>query len=263
MTGTTTLERLLRRDRAVVVAGLVGVILLSWAYLLLGAGMPMDPMSMGEAMAGMAPMAWSPSYALLMVVMWAVMMAAMMLPSAAPMILLFAAIDRKRRQGGSPYGRTWAFALGYVVVWLGFSLVAAALQWQLERVALLSPMMASTSAVFGGVVLLAVGFYQLTPLKQACLKHCRSPLDFILHHWRAGMGGATAMGLAHGAYCLGCCWMLMALLFVGGVMNLLWIAAIAAFVLVEKTAPAGHWLGHAAGLVLIVWGGATIASALP
>ena len=262
MNAATTLELLLRRDRLVVAAGLAGVILLCWAYLLLGAGMPMDPMSMGGAMAGLAPMVWSPSYALLMVIMWAVMMAAMMLPSAAPMILLFATIDRKRHQDGALHGRTWIFASGYVAVWVGFSIVATALQWQLERAALLSPMMASTSVLFGGIVLVAAGLYQLTPLKQACLKHCRSPLDFILHHWRAGMGGAAAMGLAHGVYCLGCCWMLMALLFVGGIMNLLWIAAIAAFVLIEKTAPAGHWLGRAAGLGLIAWGGTTIASAL-
>jgi predicted metal-binding membrane protein len=186
----------------------------------------------------------------------------MMLPSAAPMILLFATINRKRRQEGSPYVRTGVFALGYVIVWAGFSIAATTLQWRLDGAMLLSPMMAATSVLLAGGVLIVAGIYQLTPLKQACLRHCRSPLDFILHHWRRGSVGALVMGVRHGLYCLGCCWVLMSLLFVGGVMNFLWIAAIAAYVLLEKTVPAGHWISRAAGVALVAWGGFTVASVL-
>jgi predicted metal-binding membrane protein len=191
--------------------------------------------------------------------MWAVMMAAMMLPSAAPMILLFGTIARRRQPTGDSPADAGVFGLGYVAVWAAFSLVAVALQFGLDQAALLSPMMSTTSKAVAGAVLIGAGVYQWTPLKQACLRRCRSPLQFLMTEWREGRRGAFVMGLRHGGYCLGCCWVLMLLLFVGGIMNLAWIAGIAAFVLVEKLAPAGHWMGRAAGAALVLWGVATLA----
>ena len=247
---------LLRRDRIVVVCALLGVIVLSWGYLVSGAGMDMHEMD-GMLMP-MSSGPWTPVHAVVVVVMWAVMMAAMMLPSAAPMILFFDTIARRRRDRSGSAVASGSFVSGYVAVWAAFSLAAAALQFGLESAALLSPMMHTTNAALAGAVLIVAGLYQWTPLKQSCLRRCRSPLEFVMTHWRDGPRGAFVMGVRHGAYCLGCCWMLMLLLFVGGVMNLAWIAGLALFVLVEKLAPAGHWLGRAAGAVLIVWGGATL-----
>lgn len=201
------------------------------------------------------PAVWTPGYAELIVVMWWVMMVAMMLPSASPMLLLFARIQRSQRVKGAPFVPTSIFAAGYLIVWGSFSVLAAGTQWRLERAGLLSAMLASTSGLFGGLLLLAAGLYQLTPVKQACLRHCRSPLQFLTHHWRNGTAGALRMGIEHGAFCLGCCWLLMGLLFVGGIMNLSWILGLAVFVLLEKTLPAGHWLGVLTGIGLIVGGG--------
>ena len=164
-------------------------------------------------------------------------------------------MNRKKKETGNPFVPTTLFASAYLIVWAGFSIVAVALQWVLEATALLSPMLTSASAMLGAGLLIAAGTYQLTPLKQACLKHCRSPLQFVLTRWRSGSGGAFSMGVEHGAYCVGCCWFLMGLLFFGGVMNLFWIGGIAVFVLLEKTIPVGHWLGHAVGIALIAWGG--------
>ena len=295
MTTTSPLEAVLKRDRAIVIGGLVGVIVLAWIYILLGAGMGMTAIEMtaisdasgdmqavdrengdgtgtaeggttsatvSMAMAVMQPVAWSAGYAVLMVFMWWIMMVAMMLPSAAPMILLYAAVNRKARERGAPFVPTGVFALGYLAAWGVFSLLAVALQWGLERTALLSSMMVGTSIVLGGLLLIAAGAWQLTPLKHACLKHCRSPLHFLSHHWRKGRWGAFRMGAEHGAFCLGCCWFLMGLLFYGGVMNLYWIVGLAAFVLLEKTAPAGHWIGSAAGVGLIAWGGLLLLGSL-
>jgi len=190
-----------------------------------------------------------------MFVMWWAMMIAMMLPSASPMILFFARIQRGQKDKGAPFVPTSIFTMGYLVTWGVFSMLAAGAQWGLERVGLLSAMMTITSGLFAGMVLLVAGIYQLTPLKHACLRHCRSPLLFIMQHWRNGTSGAFRMGIDHGAFCLGCCWFLMALLFVGGVMNLYWIIGLAIFVLLEKTIPAGHWFGSMTGIGLIVWGG--------
>lgn len=257
MTSAGMLEGALRRERALVIAALLGVVALSWAYLLAGAGtmQEMDgmlmPMSSGP---------WTASHAALMLVMWIVMMAAMMLPSAAPTILLYSTIARARRAKGERTSNAGIFTLGYIAVWTAFSLIAVALQFGLERVALLSPMMETTSIALAGSVLVAAGIYQWTPLKRACLRHCRSPMEFVLTHWREGNGGAFRMGLRHGTYCVGCCWMLMLLLFVGGIMNLAWIAGLAIFVLVEKLAPAGNRIGQAAGVLLIAWGAATLLS---
>ncbi len=186
-------------------------------------------------------------------------MLAMMLPSAAPVILLVAAISRRRAGvSGTVPATTLCFASGYVVVWLGFSVFATILQWRLDTAALLSARMAASGVMLAGLILIAVGAYQWSPLKQACLRHCRSPLDFLLHHWREGAAGALSSGIRHGLFCLGCCWMLMALLFVGGLMNLVWIAGISLLVLAEKIFPWGGRMSRIAGLVLIAWGAVTL-----
>ena len=257
--------RALKRDRIIVLGALVVVLGLAWTYLLSGAGMGMSAfemtqMTMGNSgMAMMTPAVWDFGYAVLMFFMWWVMMTAMMLPSATPMVLLFAAMNRKQKVAGNPYVPTSLFASAYLIAWAGFSLAAVALQWGLESVALLSPLLASANVVFGGVVLLAAGVYQMTPLKQACLRHCRSPLQFILTRWHSGADGAFWMGLEHGTYCVGCCWFLMGLLFFGGAMNLYWITGIAVFVLLEKSVPRGHWLSYVTGTALIAGGGIVLA----
>jgi predicted metal-binding membrane protein len=191
--------------------------------------------------------------------MWAVMMIGMMLPSAIPMTLIYAAAARKAGNDGSPLAPTFVFVGGYVLVWTAFSVAATAGQWGLERAALLSPEMRSNSAVLGGLVLLAAGLYQLTPLKRVCLDKCRSPAELISRYWR---GGSIRLGVRYGLFCLGCCWVLMALLFVGGVMNLLWVALIAVFVLLEKTAPFGRIVGRVAGVAMMVFGAAALGGLL-
>ena len=249
----SVLEQLLRRDWTVTLIALLTASLLAWAYLMFGAGMGAHSMSMPNVVMPMAS-AWTTSYFALMLVMWGIMMAAMMLPSAAPMILLFATIERRRRET-SPFPATTIFATAYVAVWIGFSVAATLLQWQLDHLAMLSPAISVTSALLSAIVLIAIGAYQFTPWKQACLRNCRSPLEFITWHWNRGPFG---MGFRHGIYCVGCCWMLMLLLFVGGVMNLLWVLLIAAFILAEKTVPRGEWLSYGAGAALIGWGGWTV-----
>lgn len=249
------LERTLRRERLLVVTGLLGVVALCWLYLLAGAGTMAE---MGGMLMPMSTWPWTINHAVLMLTMWIVMMGAMMLPSATPMILLYATIARGRRARGERTSHAGIFALGYVAIWSAFSVVAVALQFALESARLLSPMMETTSVALAGTVLVAAGIYQWTPLKDACLRHCRSPLDFVLVHWREGVRGAFFMGVRHGIYCVGCCWTLMLLLFVGGVMNLAWIAGIALFVLIEKLAPAGNRIGQFAGLLLVAWGVATL-----
>ena len=201
---------------------------------------------MDMAMPEMEP--WSPAEFGAIVAMWVVMMVAMMLPSAAPMLSLFAGTDRGRHPAS-----VIAFAGGYVIVWAAYSVAAAALQALLQQRMLLSSDLAATSTWLGAALLAVAGVYQLSPLKDACLFRCRSPLGFLLSRWRDGVAGAVGMGLRHGAYCLGCCWALMALLFVGGVMNLAWVAVLAVFVLAEKVLPQGPWLSRVGGVLLIVW----------
>jgi len=267
------LEAVVKHDRLVVFTALIVAIALAWAYLLAGAGMGMSAFEMTRisqfgmaegvtGMAMMAPAVWTPGYAVLMFFMWWLMMVAMMLPSAAPMILLFATVNSKQRKTGHPHVATSIFAVGYLAAWAGFSLVAMLLQWGFERTGILSPMLVGTNVIFGGVLLLAAGAYQLTPIKRACLRHCRSPLAFLGSHWRPGARGALRMGLVHGVFCVGCCWFLMGLLFFGGVMNLYWIVGLALFILFEKTVPTCHWFGYFAGVVLLVWGAVMLELAL-
>jgi predicted metal-binding membrane protein len=245
-----------RRDRAVISACLVLLTALAWAYLFhldreMSAAMEHDRMmaEMGMVM----DMPWKATDVFLAVAMWAVMMVGMMTPSAAPVVLLFAGM--RRGVGAHPVPAVVvAFVAGYLLVWALFSVAAALAQWALHQAALLSPMMTTSSARLGAAILIAAGIYQLTPVKGTCLRHCRSPLGFLMAHWREGTAGALRMGLAHGAYCLGCCWALMCVLFVVGVMNLVWVAAIAIFVLVEKVGPAGIWIARVAGVAMIAAG---------
>ncbi|MFL1465991.1 DUF2182 domain-containing protein [Marinobacter sp. HN1S83] len=240
-----SVERLLHKDRRVVLALLIAVTLASWAYLLAGAGMDMSAME---------TITWSPGYAVVMFFMWWIMMIAMMLPGATPMILLFASVNRRQREQGSPYVPTSLFTASYLLAWAGFSLAATLLHWAIHQAGLLMHM-AVTSELLGAGILITAGAYQLTPLKQACLRHCRMPAMYIATHWRPGPRGAFIMGLQHGAFCLGCCWVLMLLLFVGGVMNLYWIAGLAIYVMIEKTISTGNWLDYGLGVILIAVGG--------
>lgn len=245
------LEAAARHDRPVIAGTLGFVSLLAWAWLLTGGGMDM-PSSMDMNM--VMPKDWTPLYALVVLVMWWVMMIAMMLPSAAPMILLFSLVNRRSRVLGAPYVPTAVFATGYLVAWGAFSLAATLVQWCLEQAGWLTMGMTSANRWLSGVLLIAAGLYQLTPLKRACLRHCRGPVEFIMRHWRPGYAGALRMGLVHGAYCVGCCWVVMGLLLYGGVMNLYWIVGLAVLVLLEKLLPAGPRFGSISGAGFLVWG---------
>jgi predicted metal-binding membrane protein len=196
---------------------------------------------------------WDPRYFLLVFLMWCVMMVGMMLPSAAPTILLYALVQ-SRSPTRPRVALSYLFAAGYVAVWIAFSLAATIVQWSLAEAALLSPMMEAANATVGAMILFAAGVYQWLPLKRVCLTHCRSPLEWLPRHWRPGALGALRMGIAHGGYCLGCCWALMLLLFFGGVMNIVWIALITIFVLVEKLVPRGDIVGRLGGAALVAGG---------
>lgn len=259
---SAAVEWIASRERALVLVGLAVTIALAWAWLLAGGSMDMggsrsggsidmagmDMPGMGGGQGGVA--VWSRSAVVF--AMWTVMMIAMMLPGAAPAILLFAALSRSRAST-TAFPSVAVFAAGYVLVWTGFSAVATMGHLALQQAALLSPALRTTSGVLAALLLMAAGVYQFTPLKAACLRHCRLPLQFFTRYWRSGATGALRLGMLHGGYCLGCCWVLMGLLFVGGVMNLWWVAALAAFILVEKTAVLGARGGRVAsgaGLVL-------------
>jgi predicted metal-binding membrane protein len=251
------LESILKRDRAIVLGALISIALLAWSYMAYEARAMYQTgvcSCAGMKMSGPDTEAWSTGTLLPLFLMWAEMMVAMMIPSAAPMILTFALVNRKRREQQRPFVPTGVFLLGYIVVWTLFSAIAALAQWTLHAKALLSPMMVSTSPLLGGALLITAGIFQWTPLKNSCLTHCRSPLSFLMTEWREGKQGALAMGLKHGVYCLGCCWFLMALLFVAGVMNIWWIAVVAMLVLLEKIAPRGLLLGKITGALLVLWG---------
>ena len=266
----TALETLLRRETGIVLAALILLTLLAWLALLAGAGTGMSAVAMSGWWLSMSLPAgeswsWSAYYWLIAFIMWAVMMVAMMLPSAAPTVLLYARVVRhanvKNGTQDSPASVS-AFAGGYLTLWILFSLLAVVLQFALERSGLMTMMMNSRSAVLSGALLIAAGLYQLSPLKTACLRHCRGPAHFLAAHWRPGVRGAWRMGLAHGAYCVGCCAVLMLLLFVGGVMNLVWIAGLTLFVAIEKLAPFGSAVARAASVVLLIAGAGLILSGL-
>jgi predicted metal-binding membrane protein len=256
------LETILRRDRAVILASLTVGTLLAWAYLLhlwfgmraMSGAMP-EAMDM-SAMIGCTMGTWSALDAAVTFAMWSVMMVGMMLPSAAPMILMYARVGQSAARNGKRFAPAGWFAAGYVAAWTAFSLLATGLQWGAQHFALLTPMMTSASRPFSAVILIAAGLYQFTPLKRACLTSCQSPFAFIQRHggFRPEARAAFALGTRNGLYCIGCCWALMALLFVAGIMNLLWIAVLAAFVLVEKVSPYGRLLSRIVGAALIAAG---------
>ncbi len=248
----TVLEAALRRDRLVVAVGLLALAGLAWAYLAHSASLMPAHAGMAMAMPDTAP--WSIGQAAGLALMWSIMMIAMMLPSVTPVILLFASVSRRRQLQGVLAAPVSVFVLGYLLAWTGYAVVAALGQSFLHSAALLSPAMASESPLLGGGLLLLAGLYQWLPVKGACLSHCRSPLGFFTAEWREGVSGALVMGFRHGSYCVGCCWALMALLFVAGVMNLVWVAVIAGFVLAEKVVPNGRLLGRITGALLAGWG---------
>jgi predicted metal-binding membrane protein len=248
-----------------VLVGLGGVLLISWAYTIYLAQQMVGMSAMGHGSMEMTmPMVkpWSAIDYWLMFIMWIVMQIAMMTPSAAPMVLMYTSFSRQNQADVQPVWGTIQFYLGYLLIWTLFSLVFTLLQGGLHAATLLSPMMETTSPILGGVILIAAGVYQFTSLKNACLTHCRTPLSYFMTEWRDGAWGALLMGVRHGAFCVGCCWLLMALLFVTGVMNLVWIALLTAYVLAEKVVPGDHRLGRGIGVLLIGWGAWMIAGVL-
>ena len=249
----TLWRRGLGREQFLLSLGLVCLIVLAWADLARRAGLH-SLADVGHEMVMPRSGPGDVTEVAITAGMWGVMMAAMMVPAATPMILLFSTVDRKRVGEGSLVVPTGFFMTGYLLVWAAFSLLAGGAQWGLTRLMLLDERLAFVSPLLSGLVLVASGIYQFTPLKSLCLTQCQSPLDFLFTHWRDGTGGALQMGWSHGAYCLGCCWVLMLLLFVGGVMNLAWIALIAGFVLVERVIVRGLVVSRLAGGLLILWG---------
>jgi predicted metal-binding membrane protein len=250
VTPAGAIEGLAHRERATILIALLTVIIISIVFMLRS----------GDALM-MMPGTISAQWIALLFVMWWTMMLAMMLPSAAPAILTFGAVSR-RLDGRDASARMLAFASGYALVWTGFSLAAVALQMAADRILQLNPMFATTSQILGGVLLIAAGLYQLTPLKEACLRKCQMPLLVFARNWRPGLGGALRMGLGHGLYCVGGCAVLMAVLFYGGVMEPIWIAGLALYVLIEKLVPRRWYLSRFAGIVLCLWGGAVLWMAL-
>jgi predicted metal-binding membrane protein len=263
------LERVLARDRRLVALALAVLVLLAWGYLALlaqrmGAGAVLTSMASPQSMPGMPgmpvmeqPAVIEPEAQLfgLTTLMWWVMMIGMMVPSATPMILLFGNVQRRQLAAESPALRVALFTASYLLIWGLFSMLAAGAQLSLTRLALLAPMDLTAMPWLGATLVAVAGVYQLTPLKNACLRRCRSPAEFLSSHWRPGNLGAVRMGIEHGGYCVGCCWLLMGLLFAVGVMNLLWVVAIAAFVLVEKLAPRGETIARLSGAALLVLAG--------
>jgi predicted metal-binding membrane protein len=244
-----------RRSDVYIVVALTFIVGAAWFYLVTA---PMVAFPGGEAgsMTGMrmndlTVTSWGLQEGLLLFVMWAVMMAAMMLPSASPMLLLFSRISADRGGRGNRSTSVGFFAAGYLSIWVAFSAIAALLQWILHSSAVLSPDMRAASPLVSAAILVAAGVYQLLPIKQSCLGHCRSPLDFLTTSWREGRGGAAMMGITHGMFCVGCCWMLMGLLFAAGVMNLLLVAALSATILLERIHSSGARLARIIGLLLI------------
>jgi predicted metal-binding membrane protein len=256
-------EALLRYERPITLGAITVLVALSWAYIWQGAGMGMSALDMTTlslfphrqaGMEGSMEASWW-----IVALMWWVMMVAMMTPSATPLVLMYSRVLERQRGSAAGYAGTSALLAGYLAVWLVFSLAAATLQKALEPTGLISEMMLwSRSAVLSSAVLAAAGLYQFSNLKRSCLTQCRSPVRFLTEYARPGRGASFMLGVRHGAFCVGCCWLLMALLFVGGIMNLIWIAALMVFVLVEKLAPAGPMCGRVSGAIMIAWAVATL-----
>lgn len=250
----TSLELILKKDRYILIAGLFFLCALSWWYIIY-LYQQMHPMNMDAFLFAM-PMTphWTLSDFVLLFFMWLVMMIAMMVPSVAPLVLIFAMVNRQKREMQNPFVPAGYLLGGYFIVWTLFSFLATILQWFFQKISWLNPEMVVTNRILGGVMLIAAGLFQFTPLKTRCLNYCRNPVDFIHHRWKQGKAGALKMGIGNGVYCLGCCWTLMILLFVTGIMNVLWIALIAAFVLVEKLLPGVKWVSYVGGAGLIAYG---------
>ena len=247
-----------RRDRLLIAICIAALTALSWVYLVglqheMCIRMPDRPSTASVALA--VDLYWTPADRWLNFSMWAVMMVGMMAPSTAPLLTLYAAA--RSRKAGRSWVSVLVFSLGYVAVWTLFSAVATFAQWALHQKAMLSAVMTVVSPRLAGAILVAAGIYQLTPWKSRCLSHCRSPLGFLMSHWREGNAGAFLMGFGHGIYCLGCCWALMCVLFAVGVMNLAWVAGLTAFVLLEKVGPVGVTVSRVAGVGLVILGAAT------
>lgn len=244
------------RDRSIISICLAIITVLSWTYLVHLSRHSSSELEYARMMAAMGmavDQPWTAVDGLLTFAMWSVMMVGMMTGSAAPMLLFFAGSVAKRQPcGGS--SRVLLFGLGYLAIWVGFSAVATLAQWALHRASLLSDTMAASKPGLAAAIVIIAGAYQLTPFKGACLSHCRSPLGFLVTHWRDGASGAFRMGASHGLFCLGCCWALMIVLFAVGVMNLAWVAALTVLVLIEKLTPAGLLLSRISGVVMIVFG---------
>jgi predicted metal-binding membrane protein len=251
------MENPARKDRIVILFVLGSITLAAWAYL---SHMAMDAGTHGMLHDAAIPcvMSWGAADLVFSFLMWSVMMVAMMIPSATPMFLAFAVINEGRNEAGYPLIATGSFVMGYLIIWLGFSAASALIQWGLHATALLSEAMVIAGPIFGGALLIAAGVFQWTPFRDACMVKCRSPMAFIITEWREGKGGALIMGLKHGVYCVGCCWLLMALSLVLGVMNLVWMAVLTVFMALEKGSVAGLWLSRAAGAILVMWGVALV-----
>ena len=254
----TSIEGLIQRDRLWISFGLVAMVTFAWVFLLreasiMNAMAATEKMHAAMGMAGMNMRAWDATDWIALFMMWSVMMVGMMLPSAAPVIMLVLGAYRLRSDANARMAAV-AFIGGYLVIWTAFSAVAALGQLQLHRTALLSDDMRLHSAIVSGVLLLIAGAYQWLPLKNRCLVQCQAPLAFLTQHWKKGVGGGFSMGVRHGAFCVGCCWMLMLLLFVLGVMNLLWIAILAAVVMIEKLSSHGRAAARVFGVAVASWG---------
>jgi predicted metal-binding membrane protein len=254
--GASPLEFALRRDRLIIGGALLGLTILALGYTFwLGTGFDMSGM--------MSPdfIPWTAAHFAFMFAMWVVMMIGMMTPSVAPMVLLYVAVGRNSVSAGGAFAPASAFVGGYLLAWTAFSAAATLLQWLLESLALITPMMAGTGRVLTGMALIVAGIYQWLPIKQSCLSQCRAPLSFVQRHggFQASVGGSVRLGVLHGAYCVGCCWTLMALLFAFGVMNFYWIAGLMIFVLLEKVMPNPVAVSRVAGLAAIAAGIAYLA----
>lgn len=241
---------LYHKDRLIIFSGLAVITVFSWAYMI---HMAMNMTGTGMTMTKPCLMHWGIGDIIHLFVMWTIMMAAMMLPAATPMIMIFVTVNGQQSNGENPLIPTWFFILGYLAVWTAYSAVATLAQWGLHLSALLTHHMVITSPLLGGLLLIAAGIFQWTPFRDACMSKCRSPLGFLMTEWREGRRGALIMGLKAGLFCVGCCWLLMILSFVLGVMNMIWMAALTAFMLLEKITD-NKWLSRTAGLILVAWG---------